>query len=528
MRTMHRFWPALVIPALALLPLAGCFETANPGELSCTQNKYCPDGYVCVGEQPGFPGRCQKPTDGGRSDVAIVADSAFVSDSPRGLDTSVPPDGHVSPSDGPDPAVDSAVTPEDQAPFIDTTARPDATADIPAPIDLGIDLGPDLPSPAIDTAVDSPQTMLDLGPEKGPSIGPDLGPDAAPDLGTDAAPDLGPDAAPDLGPDAAPDLGPDAKSLGAACTKDSECADGFCAGSICCNRACTGACEECTAASHGVCSYKSGTECLAATSCMNAAVCSGSSSSCPNPTPKAAGTPCGTITCSGSTQSGPTCNGSGSCGASSSKECYPYACVSGSGCKPSCATNADCVSGNSTFCGKNGACTVDSKCWHATDGSSTLLWQVNPKEPSDPDNGPYDPQYHRYDSPGATPDDVCKALTLCGFSDWVVPTISELRSLVLGCPSIVTGGTCGVTDTCLGTACNTGCDICGNGAGPGPGQCYWPVGIAGPCSLYWSSSVYFDSDRASYRYRYIDFSDSNLWSCDPSDGNYVRCVRHPQ
>ena len=186
------------------------------------------------------------------------------------------------------------------------------------------------------------------------------------------------------------------------------------------------------------------------------------------------------------------------------------------------------MSGNSSFCGKNGVCTVDAKCWHATDGSSTLLWQVNPKETSDPDNGPWSPQYHRYDNPGSTPDDVCAALALCGFSDWKVPTISELRSLDRGCPSNVTGGACGVTDTCLGTSCDVGCTICDNMGGPGSQGCYWPEGINGPCNMYWSSSVYFDSVRQSYRYRQVGFADGSIGSCDASDGGYVRCVRHPQ
>ena len=320
------------------------------------------------------------------------------------------------------------------------------------------------------------------------------------------------------------------KALGTSCSQGTECSSGFCAGSVCCNRACNGACEQCSAASLGQCTYKTGTQCLAATSCANAAVCSGSSGTCPSPTPKPSGTACGNMGCSGSTQSGATCNGAGSCGASTTRECYPYACVSGSGCKSSCATNADCVGGSSSFCGKLGTCIVDGKCWHATDSSTPPLWQVNPKEIADPDLGPYDPQYHRHNIPGSTPDDVCSALTLCGFDDWVVPTIDELRSLIRGCPSTVTGGTCGVTNACLGTACDAGCAICDYMAGPGPDLCYWPVGLSGPCSGYWTSSVYFDPnpDYNSYRYRFVDFTNGSINSCDPSDGNFVRCVRRSQ
>jgi hypothetical protein len=169
---------------------------------------------------------------------------------------------------------------------------------------------------------------------------------------------------------------------------------------------------------------------------------------------------------------------------------------------------------------------VDGKCWHATDSSTPPLWQVNPKEIADPDLGPYNPQYHRNDT-GTTPADVCAALTLCGFDDWVVPTIDELRALIRGCPSTVTGGTCGVTNACLGTACDGACLGCDRLLGPGVDGCYWPAGLNGPCAGYWTSSVYFDPnpDYNSYRYRAAGFSSGGIGSCDPSDGNYVRCVR---
>jgi hypothetical protein len=190
--------------------------------------------------------------------------------------------------------------------------------------------------------------------------------------------------------------------------------------------------------------------------------------------------------------------------------------------------NADCVGDHSTFCGASGACMVNSQCWHSTDGTpaASLLWQVDPKEPSDPVGGPYEPAYHKYSEPGNTPDDVCKALTLCGFSDWKVPTISELRTLIRDCPASVTGGVCGVTDTCLGTTCDLECPACALQMGSGTDGCYWPSGIRGPCSMYWSSSAYFDTDRQKYRYRQAGFANGTLGPSDPDDGGYVRCVRH--
>jgi alpha-tubulin suppressor-like RCC1 family protein len=161
MRIVRHFWSAFVIPVLALLPLAGCFESANTNQLSCTKDKYCPDdGYVCVGAQPGSPGRCQKATDGGAADGTIAIDS------PRGGDTSSLLDGSASPTDGPALVVDTEVA-WDQSSSVDIAIGPEAAPDVPTPVDFGRDVPSDAP----------PISPPDLGLDEQPNVAPEVGPD---------------------------------------------------------------------------------------------------------------------------------------------------------------------------------------------------------------------------------------------------------------------------------------------------------------------------------------------------------------
>lgn len=118
--------------------------------------------------------------------------------------------------------------------------------------------------------------------------------------------------------------------------------------------------------------------------------------------------------------------------------------------------------------------------------------------------------------------DYCDSLTQDGNSDWRLPTISELRSLIHGCPATEAGGSCGVTDGCLSDACcNNDCNGCAPGDGPN-GGCYWPDGMQGTCGWYWSSS---ERDDGSYNAWLVLFYYSYV-SLSPKDYNYyVRCVR---
>ncbi len=140
--------------------------------------------------------------------------------------------------------------------------------------------------------------------------------------------------------------------------------------------------------------------------------------------------------------------------------------------------------------------TVTGYTWQDTPAGDTMTWQ------------------------GAI--DYCNNLRFDGHSDWRLPTISELRSLIRGCPATEAGGSCGVTDSCLSySSCwNDPCSGC-SGGGPA-GGCYWPDGMKGPCSYYWSSS---EREDLSYNAWFVGFNAGSVDSYGKVNRNDVRCVR---
>jgi hypothetical protein len=111
---------------------------------------------------------------------------------------------------------------------------------------------------------------------------------------------------------------------------------------------------------------------------------------------------------------------------------------------------------------------------------------------------------------------------------WRVPTISELRTLIRGCESSETMGSCGVTNWCLSIyepCLNDFCEGCAQNGGPANG-CYWPDGLMGTCGRYWSSSVstsYYGSDIIKFG---VYFPTGRVLLFDDRYSTaYVRCVR---
>lgn len=124
---------------------------------------------------------------------------------------------------------------------------------------------------------------------------------------------------------------------------------------------------------------------------------------------------------------------------------------------------------------------------------------------------------------GAEAIDYCALLELAGETDWRLPTISELRTLIRGCPSTATGGSCGVTDDCATGRCvGDPCDGCADDEGPADG-CYWPEdALLGECVPHWSSTRPPDP----YSLWYLDFRQGQIDSLWAGEMWCVaRCVR---
>lgn len=130
---------------------------------------------------------------------------------------------------------------------------------------------------------------------------------------------------------------------------------------------------------------------------------------------------------------------------------------------------------------------VDTNChssWGFRDPNTGLCWQ-NP------------PDVHYMDWQQAT--DYCNDLATGGFTDWRMPDIDELISLLRGCNDGIAGEAhtlsnctmipagCATTDSCEEYA---SCGQCEYYDGPAPDGCYWISGLSGSCNnAYWSSST---------------------------------------
>jgi hypothetical protein len=109
----------------------------------------------------------------------------------------------------------------------------------------------------------------------------------------------------------------------------------------------------------------------------------------------------------------------------------------------------------------------------------------------------------------------CKNLNQGGHTDWRLPTITELCSLVRGCPAVWASGKCGVPDAGPWHSYD-----CPSLEGPGTSGCYWDPELSGECLFStWSSSFVYPYAPVMW------FSNANVYYAPNSSYEYVRCVR---
>ncbi len=134
-----------------------------------------------------------------------------------------------------------------------------------------------------------------------------------------------------------------------ACAADAQCASGHCVDGVCCDSACGGECEACAEpGSKGTCVAVSGAPRGGRAPCGGSGTCAGA---CDGTARDACAFPGATTTCadaacaSGVATAASTCDGQGSCRSGATTTCAPYACGV-TGCRSSCASDADCATGD--------------------------------------------------------------------------------------------------------------------------------------------------------------------------------------
>jgi len=315
-----------------------------------------------------------------------------------------------------------------------------------------------------------------------------------------------------------------------SCTSASQCTSGNCIDGFCCDTACDGICDACSAGKKG--SGANGTcgavkvdtdpdgECAddGAATCKKNGFCSGNHS-CKQ---YDSGVACGTTTCAAGTQTGHACNGLGTCNPLTSDSCAPYVCADTTACANSCASDAGCVA--SSYCAadhtclpdqaKGATCTAASQCTSGNcvdgfccDAPCNGTCQACSNAKTGAANGTCKAITIGTDPDGDCPDDGSPSCKRNGVCDGVG-----------ACQKYINGTACGSTTCSMGMQTGFSCD--------GAGNC--KAGTSASCDPYVCSGASCGascvSDADCVANAYCDGTSH----CAPDQGNGKSCSKGSQ
>ena len=120
-----------------------------------------------------------------------------------------------------------------------------------------------------------------------------------------------------------------------------------------------------------------------------------------------------------------------------------------------------------------------------------------------------------------TANSYCEDRTTGGFDDWRLPTISELRSIVINCSRFESGGACAITDGCTDAISCDHAGTCIPHCNVGP-DFQWDGLTDGNETNYWSSTG--DTSVVGFMWS-VNFFSAYVGAYDVTENWRARCVR---
>lgn len=124
-------------------------------------------------------------------------------------------------------------------------------------------------------------------------------------------------------------------------------------------------------------------------------------------------------------------------------------------------------------------------------------------------------------------EDYCKNMKEGGFNDWRLPTIDELRTLVINCPGLESSGECKISEepACLSPSCYDE-DVCKCFSNSNSSTAFLKFGHEKNGSTYWSSSIVETDGNKSVWIMSYDSAEIREYETEKEE-TYVsaRCVR---